>query len=117
MRPILAGDIFALANRLSQLPLADRYPTCARLLEETEWADKFRKKRGALHPQWGNGSLMGRIGVSSRQVSSSPAFQSPDFRASVVIALRSLEDWKRCKHRRECWVDLPKSMEKTEISP
>lgn len=117
MRPVLVGDIFALASELAPLPPVERHRTCARLLQEADWADKYRKRRGALHPRWGNGSLMGRVGIGPGKPCGSPAFQSPGFCASVVIVLEALQDWR--DHKRACSgrVDVPKSSRKTEISP
>jgi len=58
MRPVLDGDLIALA------PVAMLWPNAqirARLTDaraEVEAADAHREKVGKAHPDWGNGSLM-----------------------------------------------------------
>lgn len=97
MRPVLVGDVFSLAARLAQFPQADRHDHCLRLLQETEAADKYRKKLGRIHPLWGNGSLMGRVGCGAYSCASGPAFQSEEFCACVGEVLVCLQVWRAYK--------------------
>lgn len=59
MRPVLHGDAVAAARRLLLLPEAARRPELDRMLARAEAADRYRKRFGRAHPQWGNGTLMG----------------------------------------------------------
>ena len=58
MRPILHSDVRAAARVVLAAPAAAREQTCARLLQETDWADRFTKRLGKPHPFWGNGTLL-----------------------------------------------------------
>ena len=117
MRPVLAGDVFALAHAIEEIPVQERFKTCAILIEETDFADKYRKQFGLLHPVWGNGSLMGRVGQLERLRGAAPSFQSPDFCASVVTALEALTLWRDLKSRRSGQANLPIPSEISELSP
>lgn len=117
MRPVLAGDVFALAHVIEELPVQERFKTCAILIEETDFADKYRKQFGVLHPVWGNGILMGRVGQLERWQGAAPSFQSPEFCASVVTALDAVTLWRDLKSRRSGQAILPIRCENSELSP
>lgn len=117
MRPVLAGDIFALANALLTVPPARRQEICSRIIKEADWADKYRKRFHRLHPAWGNGSLMGRVGMAEGSLRASPVFHTQEFCTCVVIVLQSLQDWRSFKHSRAAWIDVPKRSEKAGIYP
>lgn len=58
MRPVMHGDVVAAARVLrSEIP-ETRPALLARLLRQTERADRFRKDTGRVHFLWGDGSLM-----------------------------------------------------------
>ncbi len=97
MRPVLAGDVFAMARHLQQLPRSDRRDQCYKLLVQTDSADKYRKKFNALHPRWGNGSLLSRVSQSGGVARADPAFHSRDFCICAGLVLEELERWRRFK--------------------
>lgn len=117
MRPVLAGDVFALAHALLPLTGRMRQTTCIRMLQEADWADKYRKRYGGLHPVWGNGSLMGRVGAQSCTITACPAFQSTEFCASLASVLVTLEHWRRFKAHRSGRANLPPDFKKSEFPP
>lgn len=117
MRPVLAGDVFALAHALLPLTGRMRQTTCIRMLQEADWADKYRKRYGVLHPFWGNGSLMGRVGAQSCTITASPTFQSTEFCASLASVLVILEHWRRFKAHRSGRSNLPPEFKKSEFPP
>lgn len=58
MRPVLHGDIVAVARVLYAQPVRERDVVLKRLLQVAGWADQFRRATGRMHPVWGDGSLM-----------------------------------------------------------
>ena len=117
MRPVLAGDVFALAHALQRLSGPAHQTTCMRWLQEADWADKYRKRFGVLHPVWGNGSLMGRIGAQSCTITACPAFQSAEFCASLASVLVVLDHWRCFKAHRSGRAILPSDFKKSEFPP
>lgn len=91
---VMAGD--AASVREASKLLAD-IRNWSRLAIDTEAADKYRKKLGRIHPLWGNGSLMGRVGCGAYSCASGPAFQSEEFCACVGEVLVCLQVWRNCK--------------------
>lgn len=100
MRPVLAGDVFALARCLQAVPAEARRGLCQRLIAQTEGADRFRKRFSVLHAEWGNGSLLGRVRHLDLGVPAGPGFQSRDFCACLVLGLEELERWRAIKQER-----------------
>jgi hypothetical protein len=58
MRPVLHGDIVAVARVLYARPAGERGLVLKRLIQAADWADGFRRATGRMHPVWGDGSLM-----------------------------------------------------------
>jgi len=58
MRPVLHGDVVAVARVLYGQPLVERALVLKRLIRTADWADGFRRATGRMHPVWGDGSLM-----------------------------------------------------------
>ena len=58
MRPVMHGDVTALARALMSVPADMRNQLCNLILSQTHSADCYRKRFNKPHPDWGNGSLM-----------------------------------------------------------
>jgi hypothetical protein len=58
MRPVLIGDVIAVARVLFVLREADWTSCVDRLISQAKTADRYRRRLGKPHPAWGNGSLM-----------------------------------------------------------
>lgn len=58
MRQILHGDVVAAARALLCAAPAARAALAARLIEDADVADRWRRRTGRAHPARGNGSLM-----------------------------------------------------------
>lgn len=104
MRPVLAGDVFALAQLLRTKRVSNRSGFCRQILSEADHADKYRKRLGRLHGDWGNGSLMGRA-LTEKKVDRRCCadFQSEEFCANLSIVLEELaafREYKRSKSGR-----------------
>ncbi|KAJ56589.1 hypothetical protein ACMU_06500 [Actibacterium mucosum KCTC 23349] len=61
MRPVLHGDVVAVARLLRGLPAAARRTRMLQVIALADAADTHRKQTGRPHPLWGNGSLMGVV--------------------------------------------------------
>lgn len=66
MRPVLVGDVIAVARVLIVLREEDWIGCVDRLLWQAQVADRYRQRLGKLHPAWGNGSLMAAIGAEPK---------------------------------------------------
>jgi hypothetical protein len=58
MRQVLHGDVTAAARLLRAAPAAERAAAFARLVAEAELADRWRRRTGRAHPDYGDGTLM-----------------------------------------------------------
>ena len=88
MRPVLMGDVIALARALCLLPGDQRAGLAATLFYRAQVADKVMKRLRCPHPLWGNGSLMA---VTSPLPKAPEAFLSDHaFLDSLLLVLRAL---------------------------
>lgn len=58
MRPVLPIDISNAARALLSVPHEMRQGFAARLVRNAAMADRYRKRFGRAHADWGNGTLM-----------------------------------------------------------
>lgn len=61
MRRIILADLAATAHFLARWPAAERPVLLAELLFQTQSADRFSRRFGRPHADWGNGSLQSRV--------------------------------------------------------
>jgi hypothetical protein len=66
MRPVLIGDVIAVARVLFVLGETEWSGCVDRLLWQAMVADRYRKRLGKPHPAWGNGSLMSAAGAEPK---------------------------------------------------
>lgn len=66
MRPVLIGDVIAVARVLFVLPDGDWTPCVDRLIWQAKIADRYRRRLGRPHPAWGNGSLLAAASLEVR---------------------------------------------------
>ncbi|MGO4853159.1 DUF7742 family protein [Phaeovulum sp. W22_SRMD_FR3] len=88
MRQVMHGDVVAAARALLPLPVARRRAELDWLIARAEAADRFRKRLGRAHPDWGNGSLMGA--AMRGPLPPEPHLSDPDYLdclAEVIAAL------------------------------
>jgi hypothetical protein len=57
MRALLHVDVVTAARALLSFPAAKRRAVCDRLFDTAQAADKYRKRYGRYHRQFGSGSL------------------------------------------------------------
>lgn len=57
MRPVLIGDLLAVARNVARLPAEAQPDVVGAIVGVARAADEFRSLTGRGHPEWGNGSL------------------------------------------------------------
>lgn len=93
MRRVLHGDLVQLGRMLLTCPAPDRERTCLRALAEAHAADKYRRRFGRRHPEFGDGSLAAWAMRFPRPPE--PPLDDPDYAACLRIVLTCLEDMRR----------------------
>jgi len=58
VRPVISADLTAAARVLVPTPDEARPAVMRLLIAQAEAADRYRKRFGRAHPEWGNGTLM-----------------------------------------------------------
>lgn len=66
MRPVLIGDVIAVARVIVVLPEEQWSRRVDQLLWRAKVADLYRKRLGKPHPTWGNGGLMAATGAEPK---------------------------------------------------
>ncbi|WP_232825347.1 DUF7742 family protein [Albibacillus kandeliae] len=88
MRPLYHGDIASAARALLAVPAGERTDLAERLVTEARLADRHVRRTGRLHPDWGNGSLMGA--AHKQPMAPEPGFDCADYVACWVEVLTCL---------------------------
>ncbi|MDC0737522.1 hypothetical protein N6L24_04480 [Cognatishimia sp. SS12] len=101
MRPVLIGDVLAMARALMPVPSAARPNCCARWLQEVEAADKYRKRHARCHARWGNGSLMSHATrMAGPNALAGATLENADFCQCLQVVLVQLGMWRQVKAAR-----------------
>lgn len=85
MRAVLHTDLVAAARALLAVPPQARVALCRQLLGKADWADRFVRRLGRVHPEWGNGTLADaarRAGLAAE-----PSFSDRSYRDCLLIVL------------------------------
>lgn len=98
MRSVLYLDVATATRALLGMPEADRETACADMLQQADLADRYARRLGRLHADWGNGTLL----AVARKWPLAPeaSFNDPAYRACFSLVLQALDKhlqvWK-CK--------------------
>lgn len=88
MRPVLHGDVVAVARVLRRVPPDRRAATCRELIAQAGWADAYRRALGRPHPAWGDGSLM--AAAARFDQAREPFLSDPDYLHCLWVVTRTL---------------------------
>lgn len=66
MRPVLVADLLGAAAALAALPQGDQDKEARALVARADAADRYRKRFGRAHPQWGSGTILSAIATGPR---------------------------------------------------
>ena len=92
MRHVAPPDLSTAARALLALPAPARAAEAARLVAETEAADRYRKRVGRSHPLWGNGTLEGA--ARGRPLAEPRSMSDTDYLSCLAVVLDAI-----LKHR------------------
>lgn len=90
MRPLLLSDVTAAARALLAVPEVGRHALCARLLREADWADRYARRLGKVHPLWGNGTL--KAAAFRRVLAAESTFDDLAYCSCFELVLTCLAD-------------------------
>ncbi len=88
IRPVLPGDVSAVARVLLLVPESERLALCRRIFGGAAEAAAHCTLLGRLHPRWGDGSLSA---VSRRfALADEPFLDDPEYLSCTRLVLREL---------------------------
>lgn len=88
MRPVLLSDVTAAARVLLGVAAARRIACCERMIREADHADRYVRRSGRLHPDWGNGTLL--AAARTRPLQAEPGFDDLVYCECFEIVLHAL---------------------------
>ena len=88
MRPVLHSDLIFAARALLESPADVRASAADRLLARADAADRYRRRKGRSHPDWGNGTLMALAAKTA--LPPTPDLRDPEFAACLGAMLVAL---------------------------
>ena len=106
MRRVMIGDLLALARGIAELAPEYQRVACHEAFDRAHVADKFRKWHGRLHPQWGDGSVMGYALRGVPQLQCADVGDS-EYCHALGVVLACLADWRFSQSRRRCTSEPP----------
>ena len=93
MRAVTLGDIRAAARVLAQHPQAARAALMAAMLQEADFADRYRKAYGRCHPRLGNGSLMSAALARAKDIPA-PRLSERDGLEALALVIHAVLAWR-----------------------
>ncbi|WP_439155837.1 DUF7742 family protein [Yoonia sp.] len=90
MRPVQLADIESALRHLLQVPPAHRGAAMADLLTRAETADRYRKRLGRRHPEFGDGTLM--AAALGQAVAPRPSACDAQVLACLAIVIAALQE-------------------------
>jgi len=100
MRTVRYSDVSAAARVMLATPPAFRALVCHRMIREAEFADRYVRRLGRLHPAWGNGTLL--AAARRRRLAQEPSFSDREYCVCfqhVLNALHPIGPRIECKAR------------------
>ncbi len=94
MRAVTHGDAVAAASLIFRVSPESWETTLQTIFDRAHAADLYRKRLARVHPQWGNGSLMGAV-VSETTVWPEPRLADPDYAEAMIAVLFAVMRWRQ----------------------
>lgn len=95
MRSVLHGDVTAAARALLMVPAAARETLCRRMIQEADFADRYAKRLGRPHRDWGNGTLM--AAARARPLADEPSLGEERYCQCLEMVFRELLEWRAAR--------------------
>lgn len=93
MRRVLVGDLLAFAGWLRDLPQETWRSEASTALDRIHAADKFRKRFGVIHPEWGDGSMIAYV-LSNQAAPSLVNVSTEGNMAALQATIEQLRAWR-----------------------
>jgi len=90
MRPVLHSDLIFAARALMALPSCARATAADHLIARADAADRYRRRFGRAHADWGNGTLMAL--ACKTTLPPEPSLRDPAYTACLAAVLAALAD-------------------------
>jgi len=91
MRAIGLSDLDLAARALMCVPASQQRAVAARLLEDADVCDRWRRRFGTIHPSGGTGSLYAQAALGAV---TSVSTVGPDYIAAFQVVLQAVSDWR-----------------------
>lgn len=88
MRPVLHSDLRAAARALLAITNSQRVGVLAQMIDHAETADRYMRRLGKPHAEWGTGTLASA--ARKRCLAPEPTMDSSEYCACLGIVLRGL---------------------------
>lgn len=88
MRTALYSDVAGAARVLLGAPPRMRPGLCRDMILQAETADRFVRRLGKLHPEWGNGTLLDA--ARRRAMMAERSFDDAEYCACFILVLTAL---------------------------
>ncbi|MFT5626597.1 MAG: hypothetical protein ACI9PY_001275 [Ascidiaceihabitans sp.] len=88
MRPVLHSDLTAAARVLLLEPEIKRSEIVSKMMQEAQYADRYTRRLGKPHPQWGNGTLA--AAAQKYVMADEPSMDSSEYCKCLTLVLGSL---------------------------
>ena len=88
MRAVLQSDVVSVARVLLRHPADEREALAAELIRRADAADRYARRLGKCHPDWGNGTLL--AAAHKAPLAPERAWNDPAFLHCLQCALEAL---------------------------
>lgn len=106
MRPVGHGDVTAAARAMLCVPPVAREALCKRMIQEADFADRYAKRMGRPHRDWGNGTLM--AAARARPLADEPHLGEERYCRCLETVFRLLLEWRVSRKRRAAEFMVPR---------
>ncbi|MDJ0821451.1 MAG: hypothetical protein QNJ09_06525 [Paracoccaceae bacterium] len=86
----MPGDLTLAARYLLTVPLGARWRAARDLMARADAADRYRRRFGRAHPDWGNGTL--RAAAAKRDLPPEPRVDDPVYCDCLILVLEALRN-------------------------
>ncbi|MDE4132114.1 hypothetical protein PXK00_03265 [Phaeobacter sp. QD34_3] len=87
-RPVLPGDVTAVARALLSVPRSQRQALCTAIFCGADKARRWSDREGRLHPGWGDGSLS--AAARKQVLADEPTLDNPDYLRCLIAVLQAV---------------------------
>jgi len=96
MRPIFVGDVLAAARAVAAVEMDERKELCKALFRQAEIADRYTRRVGKPHLDWGRGTL--RESAASAPQKGGNSLDEPEFCDCLIVVLEQVRKRPRNSH-------------------